>query len=352
MLKTLVRILFIGFLTFAGCTLRNQQNASTPKSGGPAAAVDKSTWVEVTFDGLMVFEKSPADNHYEVGILPPSAGQDHVFQIFVGDQKIPVPVQNTARPVWTLDVVTASGTIKGIDITERAKKPCNRTADTTAVEDLDHVYDFCWIIDLQNDFRQGKPLLQVKQDALVPIISLKNGELYTKTKYDEQQRQDSNKNYVNYGFVAETIALRIKLEEGEQLQLNVPATSTTPPRNVFTLNKDKPFAALLNAPPLESMIQPMSNAESHFHRQYKAYTNVANEDYDIKNKEGGLHPINRRFPPGLEEYLTFTDQDSKANQISLVDRIRLRKFTVPHQACGIVFLGGRKSSLADAGAPN
>src|ERR1051326_7361285 len=230
--KILASMLFLGMLMWARCNPPSHTQVSTATPGAPATArADKSTVVQVTFDGLMTFEKLP-DGHYEVGVLPRAASQDHYFQIVIDGKAITLPKQTTATPIWTLDVVTPSG-IKPQDIYPRSHKPCNRLQDTTAFEDLDHAYDFCWIMDLENDF--GSPrTLKLKSDALIPIISLRNGELYTLSKYDEQERQDSRKNYVEYGFVAETIALQIKLAEGEKVRLRVPGRADP----LFTLDEN------------------------------------------------------------------------------------------------------------------
>src|SRR6185312_6278256 len=124
---------------------------------------------------------------------------------------------------------------------------------------------------------------------------------------------------------AETLALKIELGADETLQLRVNGASGPP---VFELSRNGDKAKLRNAPPPgEEMkvtrMQPNKDAKcsgssSHFLYYYNLFHGP---HYDIYNKANGLVSINQ-YPR------TSTSHDMK-----------ILMFTVPHQACGIVFLG-------------
>ena len=193
-----------------------------------------------------------------------------------------------------------------------------------AKEKSDHALDFCWIMDLESEFHGGQPL-KLKQNVLKPIIVLNNGELYTKFKYDELEREQRPKSgsWNPYGFVAETLALKVNLRKGEHLVL-----SNGTGQEVFRLPSAKGdvIAGLYNSPPKHSKSMRASSARepSHFLYYYDLFTNVAeNEKVDIQPKQGGLKPLNP-FPKPRPKR-------------GLDDLVRM--FTFDNQECGAAFLG-------------
>ena len=300
------------------------------------AANARSITVEVTFDGIMVFRKvTKGKDHYEVGILDKSTAPDHEFSVFLDKKQMkPEVLQDFLKKgnIWKLEIVTTSGT-KDPDIWERNKKDCNRQQDTTMFEDLDHAYDFCWIMDLETHFHNQE--LKLSEGKLKPIIWLNNGELYTKFKYDQLQRKQYSdaSTWSDFGFVAETLALQIKLRANETLRLRIEGTT----EKVFELPKDGSIASIFNAPPAKKYTKSHNTRKterkfepSHFKYYYGLFPQIAHaRKYDIQPKKDGLRPINR-FQPSDRRYREFND-------------IRRRSFD--NQACGTVLLGMSNDSL-------
>jgi hypothetical protein len=332
MLKTLLRISTIGLFIVLGLEpFANRPQAFRANRENPASGSQSTTTtVEVTFDGLMVFAQ--VGNHYEVGIVP----TNHQFGYLVGKpratKKSLAEYRKTEKNIeklftsapWTLQVVNAAGNAAPANISARSNQPCNRPQDTMAKEKSDHALDFCWIMDLEGEFHGGQPL-KLKQDVLKPIILLNNGELYTKFKYDELEREQRPKSgsWNPYGFVAETLALKVNLREGEHLVL-----SNGTGQEVFRLPSAKGdvIAGLYNSPPKDSKSMRASSARepSHFLYYYDLFTNVAeNEKVDIQPKQGGLKPLNP-FPKPRPKH-------------GLDDLVRM--FTFDNQECGAAFLG-------------
>ena len=330
MSKILLAILITALTTVdLGQTRRSRQ---VPGSDKQSIDREGEISVEVTFDGIMVFRK--VENHYEVGILDESAATGHEFSVFLDKNKVP-PGQLKQflgkGNIWRLEIITPTG-LKDANISERKNKDCNRLQDTVSQEDRNHAFDFCWIMDLENDFHNQE--LELIPGMLKPIIWLNNGELYTKLKYDQLERkQNSNPSCSDYGFVAETIALKINLQKDERLVLRVDGTQ----ENVFELPRDGVSASIFNAPPKKKFKEkhntPTSacNFEpSHFRFYYRLFRNLPeSSQYDIHPKENGLHPLNR-FKPS-----------NKTN--NKFDEARIRSFD--DQACGTVLLGKSSTSL-------
>lgn len=299
-----------------------------PENYSVVANYQSTTKVEVTFDGIMVFRRvRGTPDHYEVGILDDATALGHEFKITVENK--PLSWSRTGK--WSLHVVTAAGTQKSIDIRPRDVKPCHRLEDTDDPEDLEHVFDFCWIMDLEQEFHGGQPL-KLKPNKLKPIILLNNGQLYTKYKYDQIQRETSpHGKPADFGFVAETIGLRVDLEKGERLVL-IDDTG----KEVFALKPDGPQnAAIYNMPPDKKMNRLAQGQgcpyPSHFPYYYKLFDNVsATEMVDICPKEDGLRPLNRWFDPGAKY--------SKQN-----DKFRMATFD--DQSCGATLLGRSSDPL-------
>jgi hypothetical protein len=330
MSKILLAILLATLTTLElGQTRRSHQG---PRSDKQPIDRQGEISVEVTFDGIMVFRK--VENHYEVGVLDESAATGHEFSVFLDKNQIqPGKLKQFLRKgnLWRLEIITPSGQ-KEANILERKNKACNRLQDTVNQEDSNHAFDFCWIMDLENDFHNQE--LELIPGMLKPIIWLNNGELYTKYKYDQLERkQNSDPSCSNYGFVAETIALTINLQKDEKLVLRVDGTQ----ENVFELPRDGVSVSIFNRPAKKKSKEkhntPTSacNFEpSHFRFYYRLFRNLPEvSQFDIQTKQGGLHPLNRFQPP------------NKA--INKFDEAR--KDTFDDQACGAVLLGRSSSSL-------
>lgn len=274
--------------------------------------------VEVTFDGLMVFRR--VGNHYEVGILDENTAINHELKVTIGET--PISSAKLAKFLnsgnqWSLDVVSASGK-KAPDIKPRQNKQCSRLQDTKdGLVDIDHVFDFCWIMDLETEFHGGKALV-LKPKKLKPIIKLNNGQLYTKYNYDELERvKGHSTTYTPFGFVADMLALRVDLKDNEKLELTVGN------QVVFSLTPNgERSAGIFNAPKGPDM------GESHFRYYYNLFDVPDSEQYDIRlwKEMKDRHPLNRYF--GRQP----SDKDFNA-----FDKLRI--LTFDNQMCGAVFLG-------------
>jgi hypothetical protein len=295
-----------------------------PENDSVAVNYQSTTTVEVTFDGLMVFRRvRGTPDHYEVGILDKDTAPGHEFRITLDNK--PLETKPTSSKKWSLHVLTAAGTQKPVDIKPRDVKPCRRPEDTDDPEDLEHVFDFCWIMDLEQEFHGGQTLT-LKPNKLKPIILLNNGQLYTKFKYDQLRRETSpDEEPADFGFVAETIGLRVDLERNERLVLIDDEGKT-----VFILKPEGPQnASIYNAPP--TGMKPAKGKgkgcpyESHFPYYYNLFENFsASEKVDICTKDGGLRPLNRWIEPDAK-YRKLNDE--------------LRKKTFDDQSCGATLLG-------------
>lgn len=327
MSRTLLRMLIIALLMFPiwGPSIRLQGFLATTVNHQA-----KKVTVEVTFDGLMVFRKVKPD-HYEVGILDKNTATDHEFHVVVGGKEFtPTEIYKFISPGkdgkaknWRLEVLTSSGQPKPHDIHARHVRDCNRLQDTE-LEDVNHVFDFCWIMDLEKEFN-GNQEFKLKEGKLIPIIELNNGELFTKFKYDQlnRKRRPSGTSH-DFGFVAETIAIQVELEEDESLVL------TGGGGEVFRLSGKGPRqAGIFNAPP--PMKKYKMGDQSHFPFYYELFekpTTGTGVGDDIEAKQGGRRPMNRYYP-----YIDARDRKKRA----LDDQIRF--FTFDRQACGAALLG-------------
>jgi hypothetical protein len=338
MLKTLLRMLTVGLFIFLALEpLANRPQAfHANREQRPSSPQSKKTTVEVSFDGLMVFAK--VGDHYEVGIVDRN---DHKFSYTIGKHTVTAKslaeYKKSQRDVvhlltsapWTLEVMSGSGSPKATKIWARSNKPCNREQDTVPNENIDHAFDFCWIMDLEGEFHGGHEL-HLNAGKLKPIILLRQGELYTKYKYDQLEREQSpnSTSWNPYGFVAETVALRLDLDEGEYLILR-----NGKGEEAFRLpagNGDT-NAGIFNSPSKDYQFTMRARAgHSHFLYYYDLFSNVSgNEKIDIRVKEDGFIPLNR-FP-----------QDRPKPRLDDAKR----KDTFDNQSCGAIYLGLSDSPL-------
>lgn len=321
MSKTLPRSLLIALLVFTGLGLLNCSQTRPAPPDQPQAQANKSPTVEVTFDGIMVFRR--VGDHYEVGILDKDTAVDHEFRIVVGDNVVPdnriAQLMNSGN-IWSLDVVDASGQ-KRSDIKSRQVKPCNRLQDTAAGQvDRAHLFDFCWIMDLEGEFHDGQTF-DLIPGKLKPIIHLNNGELYTKYNFDELERAKGHSTtYSDFGFVADMVALTVDLKDDERLVMTVAG------QEVFSLTPNGVRSAgIFNAPKKNDSM----DTDSHFHYYYDLFRSVPeSEKYDLRLVEESRrrHPLNRYSP-----------KDRSAKDFTALDDIRIRTFD--NQMCGAVLLG-------------
>lgn len=189
-----------------------------------------SSFVRVTFEGLMLFRRDPNLDLYRVGILRAKDLENvglpdvpnHCFKIVI----TPNPTTGTGELVideallehyqslgnlWDLEVVDASGNPrKGIKPV--ATKPLDRH-DPSRTQ-----LDFDWIVNMEE--LHGS--LPITIDYLKPIIRMSNGFLNTvfKTNGVDLVRV-STPQPNHYGFIADTSGLDIGLLPGEALVLRV-----------------------------------------------------------------------------------------------------------------------------------
>jgi len=339
-------MLVIALLMFTGLGQPfNRPQAFRADAGNYSSPFQSSsTTVEVTFDGLMVFEK--VGRRYEVGILDATIAPFHELRIKFGKTDLKPEIIAkliNSKSHWNFEVIDSSNQSISSDIKARHKKDCKRLQDTTASEDLEHVFDFCWIMDLEREFHGDKPV-PLKPGLLRPIIWLNNGELYTKFKYDELERQQKSANLQlkpiwdvrsSLGFVAETIALRVDLREGERLALKVDGME------VFSLKQNgERNAGIFYGPLLKNRPRGRRamQTDSHFIHYYALSDDFATgEKVDIRPKEEErLRPLNRWFLPE-REFRLFDDE--------------ARMATFDDQACGGIFFGKSSSGFGEPGSP-
>ena len=341
MSKTLLRILIIALPILSGFSQQFDRSQSVAAKGANhSAAQSGPRTVEVTFDGLMVFAK--VGNHYELGVLEPNTAVDHEFKITVGKDPIDdsrIKQLLSLGNTWTLDVVSGSGTratTNPPNVTRREAKTCNRPLDTTNEHtNYDHVFDFCWMMDLENEFHGGRALA-LRPNKLKPIIFLNGGELSSKFKYDELEKERKPNDYISYGFVTETTGLKVDLGANERLVLKVGGET------VFSLPTADGItnAGIFNAPKKHYVPTKRDGQDhSHFLYYYDVFSNVAsNERYDVRAKTDGRRPLNRYFPDLRFHNKNYLQATNRAD-----DEVRMR--TVDDMACGGGFLGKRTRSL-------
>ena len=285
------------------------------------------TTVEVTFDGLMVFRQ--VGDHYEVGVLD-SQKVNHQLRIKVGDKLLSDEelAKFPRTEPWTLNVVGPSGN-QAANIKPRQYKACNRLQDTKDPQlDIKHVYDFCWMTDMETELHDGRPL-PMNEGNLTPIIKLNNGELYTKYNYDVLETAKVNSStYTPFGYVSDMIALKVNLSPDEKLVLNAGnqvILSLTP--------EGEHCAGIFNQPNGD-----YKDKESHFHYYYDLlFSSVPeSERYQIRVSPSlTTHPPNYNKPD--------FPKDKSYKDFNILSNIRFLCWD--HEMCGAVFLGKSTSPL-------
>lgn len=349
MSRTLSRLLFVSLFAFAGALLINPSPGSRSTAGNSAPPQGVRV-VEVTFDGLMIFTEvveSGRRARFEVGILDPSTAHGHELKIIrtkpasnFTDLKLPskLPSNN-----WRLEVKTEAGGSTSPDIgilgtLDGCRDRLSKTNDESW--DFERAFDFCWVIDFEREFMGRRPI-STRPGKLVPIIEMYNGQLYTKFKYDELvQELRPTTIERDYGFVAETVALQVRLLPDQKLVMTVPGGIS-----LFELSEHGEAAHILNirdkrkSPPIKKKGPPVSEGrcrpdeDTHFVSYYKLlHPAPSTLGADICRKENARRPLNR-----------YHRDRTAPEKLSLLEE--LRRITYDDYACGTVFLGISKNPL-------
>lgn len=301
MSRTLSRLLFVSLFVFAGALLINPSPGSRSTAGNSAPPQGLKV-VEVTFDGLMIFTevKGHGTDRFEVGILDPSIAHGHKFEIIQTSpeqQPSPIPVSLPTTNNWVLRVESEDGLIRPVDISVLGGlNGCRNRLDETKNEfwNVGHAFAFCWIIDLEKEFLGGREFT-LQRGKLKPIIELYNGELLTKYKYDEVVRRSRPRNTKrDYGFVADTVALKVELNPKEKLVMLIPGIK----KPLFTLTKHGESVQIMNIGKEKTNQQGdgicKNGVDSHFVSYYKLLNAQRPPLHDdICRPENARRPINR-----------------------------------------------------------
>ncbi len=218
MLK-IIGMVIVATLTFLSACENGERPG--PREAGPAT---NEMEVMVLFSGLMVFNKNPHTDAYEVGIPNQEISEGHEFCV----QRLGAPrmcrdldksKHNVSKPPddppflpngvkWTLSVTRPPN-----EGPHGAMQKDRRRPD---VEGGQH--DFGWIIDLDGE-KFHNTRLELNGGQLQPIIQLPKVKLLTKYKSPDFFRQKGNEEKELFGFVAETIGFRVQLKKDEELVL-------------------------------------------------------------------------------------------------------------------------------------
>jgi hypothetical protein len=208
MSRLLLASLTAVFLILCCLSPKSHQATSTPKPGAIATLPAPTNTVTVTFEGLMVFDRSTKGG-YEVGILKPVA-KGHEFTVNWGEgKKGRADLPPDTR--WILDVENWQ------DLPGNSQ-PWERGHKVRRPDDLIGQYDFSWIIDLEGREFHTHPL-NLDPGHLSPIIYLPHGVLSTKSKSIDLRRSKGGAGSSKFGFVPEAIALSFDLEVNQALVL-------------------------------------------------------------------------------------------------------------------------------------
>ena len=169
--------------------------------------------VVVLFSGLLVFHFNKAKGSYEVGVVEQEGEHGHKFCI---QQK------GTRNPVCRADLEPGLGTKWTLSVNHtRGGSP--RALGHNGQRRPDHEegqFDFDWIVDLEGSEFHNKQL-ELRPGKLKPIIQLPKGELFTVYKSPDMLRWRGAKPSTPpvFGFVSETIGLRLTLRKNEVMRL-------------------------------------------------------------------------------------------------------------------------------------
>jgi hypothetical protein len=261
-------------------------NPTNDQESGPGTPPPRT--VEITFDGLMVFHKS--GNYYEVGIPDNAAIHEtgHQFSIAVTPDPGTRPKLDKARLTylkglgnnWLLEVDGSSqGNRQGITEKEKGHDH-KRLTDSEEGQ-----WDFSWMMDLESREFHGHKLDLIPGN-LRPIIHLSTGDLYTKYKSEKLRRQHGEKaQFTDFGFVTETVGLKIELQDGEYVVLRVSGEGED--GEAFRVNSG--VVAIENS---SNHLSAASTGPSHFQLYYGLFSDKTKRfDFALKKPpEGPLNP--------------------------------------------------------------
>ena len=166
----------------------------------------------ILFEGLMVFHAKDSGN-YEVGIC--SYAPDHLFATINDKKIVPLNVCNPDRR-WRIELQDQDGhTVQRSVTLSGPLELRDRCQDDPGQADY-----FNWIMDFESEeFHDGE--LEMESGMLNPIIELTTGQLYTYCKVPELERKQgvANDTFSHFGFIAETIGLKIELCQDEKVVL-------------------------------------------------------------------------------------------------------------------------------------
>lgn len=189
----------------------------------------------IKLEGLMVFHYDESKRICEIGIL--KADQEnlhrghhkmppHIFGIKpdpkTGDGEIPQDRLKRLKEegnIWVLDVeANGSGSAEG-----KVKATCNIPNRHDPNGDQ---LDLGWLINVQQEFHPTEPL-EINPGALMPIIQLRTGRLYTCCKTDGiDVGEGTDADARRFGFIAECIAIGFDTYENEEIVLKVKKTAS------------------------------------------------------------------------------------------------------------------------------
>lgn len=249
-------------------------------------SVAKSSSIEVTFEGLMILHRQPS-GHYEVGILIPERAHKHTFRI----EKDGKEIENLSHYLslgksWILEVTRPSGGRSGTGMSLRNRGQRGRLRDSRTGQ-----FDFSWAVDLESPEFHGRQLT-LTPGYLKPIIQLPDGELYTKYKSPMVQRKKGpSGEFSDFGFVAETTALTLNLQQGEELVFRVEKAGTE--GVIFRSSYGSSHEVAIHNRPDPPDPTDKPNVESHFTLYYGLFSDVRTEEkYDFRVRKPRKHPFN------------------------------------------------------------
>jgi len=215
MSKTLMAF-FLGLLATILFSCTKPQPPTTERSGTEADVAPVATnTVVVSFAGLMVFHKETGKPGYEVGILVPSVSGGHRFSVACSGNSVKcngLPIQFSNGNNWSLSVTNGQPPAAIASPVEIGHDPKRKP------DNVNGQNDFSWIVDLESPEFHGKELTLIK-GLLSPIIHLPNIPLYTEFKSIDLKRWQGIGPASAFGYVAETIAMKIDLRAGQEAVL-------------------------------------------------------------------------------------------------------------------------------------
>lgn len=286
MFRVMISMLLIASFVIADRSRKDDNSAPSQTTTA------RSMHVTVSFNGLMAFH--PTGSGYDVGILinRRDVAHDHVFKVSVDGESKPFTLSPGAS--WSLSVTNSSTGVKPNEVGHNSSQ---RYPDSSAGQ-----YDLSWIIDMDK-LHSG---LTLKAGLLNPIIHLTDGVFFTRNKTEDMERWKGGAKDVDFGFFAETVALDIEIQNGQELVLADDKSGSTPVFRIpYGLGPPIHEVAITNSPD----ILPQ---HSDFPLYYNIISNINPRDqYDFRPKRVPRgHPYNpARKPTSITKGLSPTQFD-------------------------------------------